>query len=80
MKGGYNSGFTRVTPESYKNRLFHIVGEKKQIAVNEISLKRGNLNSEDVFIVDCGLRIFQVSLFRSQIYVFFNDLNTKILS
>lgn len=61
MKGGYESGFTRVTPDSYKHRLFHIVGEKKQIAVNEISFKRGNLNSEDVFIVDLGLRIFQVN-------------------
>jgi len=61
MKGGYNSGFTRVTPDSYKSRLYQIVGEKKQIAVNEISFKRGNLNSEDVFVVDCGLRIFQVS-------------------
>ena len=62
MKGGYDTGFTRVTPEGYKHRLFHIVGEKKQIAVNEISFKKGNLNSEDVFIVDLGLRIFQVSL------------------
>lgn len=59
MKGGYDSGFNRVTPQSYKTRLFHIVGEKKQIAVNEIGLKRGNLNSEDVFVVDCGLRIYQ---------------------
>ena len=62
MKGGYDTGFTRVTPDGYKHRLFHIVGEKKQIAVNEISFKKGNLNSEDVFIVDLGLRIFQVSL------------------
>lgn len=59
MKGGYESGFTRVTPDSYKHRLFHIVGEKKQIAVNEIGFKKGNLNSEDVFVVDLGLRIFQ---------------------
>ena len=60
MKGGYESGFTRVTPDSYKHRLYHVVGEKKQIAVNEIGFKKGNLNSEDVFIVDLGLRIFQV--------------------
>lgn len=59
MKGGYESGFTRVTPDSYKHRLYHVVGEKKQIAVNEIGFKKGNLNSEDVFIVDLGLRIFQ---------------------
>jgi len=59
MKGGYDTGFNRVTPVSYKTRLFHIVGEKKQIAVNEIGLKKGNLNSEDVFVVDCGMRIYQ---------------------
>lgn len=59
MKGGYDTGFRRVTPTSYQHRLFHIVGEKKQIAVNEIGFKKGNLNSEDVFVVDCGLRIYQ---------------------
>ncbi|XP_057306705.1 gelsolin-like protein 1 [Hydractinia symbiolongicarpus] len=59
MKGGCDSGFRRVTPESYKKRLFHIVGERKKISVTEIPLKRGNLNSEDVFVIDCGLRIYQ---------------------
>lgn len=60
MKGGCDTGFRRVTPENYKTRLLHIVGERKQISITEIPLKRGNLNSEDVFIVDCGLRIYQV--------------------
>ena len=62
MKGGCDTGFRRVTPDSYKTRLFQVVGERKQIAVTQIPLKRGNLNSEDVFIVDCGLRIYQVSV------------------
>ena len=60
MKGGCGTGFRRVTPESYNRRLFQIVGERKQISVTELPLKRGNLNSEDVFIIDCGLRMYQV--------------------
>jgi len=59
MKGGCDTGFRRVGPVGYKTRLFHIMGERKQISVTEVPLKRGNLNSEDVFVVDCGLRIYQ---------------------
>lgn len=59
MKGGCDTGFRRIGPQGYKTRMFHIVGERKQISVTEIPLKRGNLNSEDVFVVDCGLRIYQ---------------------
>jgi len=59
MKGGCDTGFRRVTPESFKTRLYHIVGERKLITVNEVPLKRGNLNSEDVFVIDKGLRIYQ---------------------
>lgn len=59
MKGGCDTGFRRVNPTAYKTRLFHIVGERKQINVTEVPLKRDNLNSEDVFVVDKGLRIYQ---------------------
>jgi len=59
MKGGCDTGFRRTGPTGYKTRLFHIVGERKQISVTEVPLKKGNLNSEDVFVVDCGLRIYQ---------------------
>jgi len=59
MKGGCDTGFRRVGPTGYKPRLFQVVGEKKQIAITQVPLKRGNLNSEDVFILDMGLRIFQ---------------------
>ena len=60
MKGGCDTGFRRVNPKNYQQRLFHIVGERKQISVTEVPCKRGNLNSEDVFVIDCGLRIYQV--------------------
>jgi len=59
MKGGCDTGFRRVGPKAYKSRLFQVVGEKKQIAINQVPMKRGNLNSEDVFILDMGLRIYQ---------------------
>ena len=60
MKGGCDTGFRRIGPDGYKMRLFQIVGERKQISVTQIPFKRGNLNSEDVFVIDCGLRIYQV--------------------
>lgn len=59
MKGGCDSGFRRVGPQAYKPRLFQVVGIKKQIDIIDIPFKRGNLNSEDVFILDLGLRIYQ---------------------
>lgn len=59
MKGNADTGFLRCGADGYKTRLFQIVGERKQISVFQIPFKRGNLNSEDVFVVDCGLRIFQ---------------------
>ena len=31
----------------------------RSIALKEISLKRGNLNSDDVFIIDLGTTIYQ---------------------
>jgi len=59
MKGGCDTGFRRVVPTQYKTRLFHIMGERKMMSINEVPCKRGNLNSEDVFVIDCGLRIYQ---------------------
>ena len=47
-------------------RLFHIMGERKQISVTQVPLKKGNLNSEDVFVIDCGLRIYQVCSYFDQ--------------
>ena len=60
MKGGAESGFRNVKAEEYKKRLFQVVGERKNIIVKEIPMKIGNINSEDVFIFDLGLDIYQV--------------------
>lgn len=61
MKGGAATGFRHVKPTEYKSRLFQVVGERKKIAVKEIPLKKGNVNSDDVFIFDLGLEIYQLN-------------------
>ena len=61
MKGGCETGFNRVQPTEYKHRMFQVVGERKNIRVKEVPMKRGNVNSDDVFIFDLGLEVYQVS-------------------
>jgi gelsolin len=61
MKGGADTGFRRVKPTEYKSRLFQVVGERKNISVLEIPMKRGNVNSDDVFIFDLGLQMYQLN-------------------
>lgn len=61
MKGGAATGFRHVTPTEYKPRLFQVVGERKKINVLEIPMKKGNINSDDVFIFDLGLQIYQLN-------------------
>ena len=60
MKGGVETGFKRVKPTEYKKRLLQVVGERKNIQVKEVPMKKGNMNSDDVFIVDLGLELYQV--------------------
>lgn len=60
LKGGAESGFNHVTPEAYVTRLFQIERQSnKQITCKQIPLKKGNLNSDDVFLIDNGLIIYQ---------------------
>lgn len=60
LKGGADTGFKRVLPEQYKARLFHVKKQaNKKITCTEVPLKRGNLTSDDVFIIDNGLNIYQ---------------------
>lgn len=60
LKGGADTGFRRVLPEAYKTRMMHVqkTGNRK-IVCTEVSLKKGNLKSEDVFIIDNGETIYQ---------------------
>lgn len=59
MKGGVETGFKRVKPTEYQKRLLQVVGERKNIKVREIPMKKGNITSDDVFIVDLGLELYQ---------------------
>ena len=68
LKGGADTGFRRVLPEVYETRLLHVKKEevmvrgkkKKTITNTEISPKRVNLTSEDVFLIDTARVIYQV--------------------
>jgi len=60
LKGGADSGFKRVLPEAYVPRLFKVERQKnKKITCVEIPLKKGNLGSDDVFLIDSGVVIYQ---------------------
>jgi gelsolin len=58
LEGGIDSGFRHVEPEKYTPRLLHIKGKKK-VRVMEVEKSHKSLNSGDVFILDCGLKIYQ---------------------
>ncbi|XP_033108219.1 gelsolin-like protein 1 [Anneissia japonica] len=60
MSGGADSGFRHVEPEKYNPRLFQVKKEsRKKISVKEVQFTKKALNSEDVFILDKGLEIYQ---------------------
>lgn len=60
LKGGADTGFRRVLPETYQPRLLHVKKEgRNKICCTEVSLKKGNLTSGDVFIIDLGDKIYQ---------------------
>ncbi|KAH9518580.1 hypothetical protein Btru_005701 [Bulinus truncatus] len=59
LKGGAQSGFRHVTEETYKPRLLHFCGQRKNITVKEVPLCKDRLNSDDVFILDLGKHIYQ---------------------
>jgi gelsolin len=59
MSGGAQSGFRQVTPEKYKPRLLHFSGLRRNVVVNEVPLSKNRVKSDDVFILDLGLTIYQ---------------------
>ena len=61
------TGFRHVKPEEYTPRLLHFHGVKKNITVKEVPLNKHCLDTSDVFILDLGLKIYQVKkLFTSE--------------
>jgi gelsolin len=59
MEGGAESGFRHVTHTEYRPRLMHVCGEKKHIVVSEIPLCRSRVSTDDVYILDLGLTLYQ---------------------
>jgi gelsolin len=57
MEGGVETGFKKVPVEEYKPRLLHIKG-KKHFRVTQVNLSSDSLNSNDVFILDAGLILY----------------------
>jgi len=59
MDGGAETGFRHVTPEEYPTRLLHFSGKRRAVSVTQVGLNRGQLKSDDVYILDQGLNIIQ---------------------
>jgi len=58
LEGGIESGFKHVEPEKYEPRLIHMRG-KKRVRMTQVELKSSSLNSQDIFVLDQGLTIYQ---------------------
>ncbi|WP_395241561.1 gelsolin family protein, partial [Salmonella sp. s51933] len=60
MKGGADTGFRHVEPTKYVPRLMHFRRDKRgSVTVKEVACFKETLDSDDVFIFDAGLQIFQ---------------------
>ncbi|GFR76311.1 gelsolin [Elysia marginata] len=59
LKGGADTGFRHVKPEEYQPRLLHVKGDRKSVTVKQVAMKRSTVTSDDVFILDKGLEIYQ---------------------
>ncbi|KAL3990318.1 Gelsolin-like protein 1 [Acanthocheilonema viteae] len=59
LKGGVASGFTHVIDEykNWKPKLFQCKG-KRNVRCTEVECKGESLNLGDVFLLDCGLKIY----------------------
>jgi len=58
LAGGVDTGFKHVVRDQYDTRLLQLKG-KRQVRCNQVQLNVSSLNSGDVFILDCGLTIYQ---------------------
>jgi len=61
VAGGIESGFHHVEPEKYVPRLLHIKGKLNKTVVRQVPATTDSLNHGDVFILDCGLKLYQFS-------------------
>ena len=56
--GGVDSGFKKVNRDEYTKRLLQVKG-KRNVRVIPVEISFKSLNQGDVFVLDCGLKIFQ---------------------
>ncbi|KAA3680841.1 gelsolin [Paragonimus westermani] len=60
LAGGYASGFKHVKPEEYRKRLLLYHGiDRHHVELSEVHFSRKSLNSDDVFILDLGTKVYQ---------------------
>jgi len=59
MEGGADTGFRHVPPECYEPRLLQLVGGRNDVVMKEVGMWKERVNSDDVFVLDAGLRILQ---------------------
>ncbi|KAH3881637.1 hypothetical protein DPMN_005563 [Dreissena polymorpha] len=59
MEGGAETGFRHVEPTKYKTRLLQVFGKGANLQIREVPLNKKSLNSDDVFILDAGLTVYQ---------------------
>lgn len=58
MDGGIETGFKKVPKTEYRPRLLHISGKGQNVTAMEVPLSIESMNSEDCFILDNGLKIY----------------------
>jgi len=58
LKGGIETGFRHVEPEKYHPRLLHIKGKLNKTIFRQVNPTTDSLNLGDVFILDCGLKLY----------------------
>lgn len=54
LKGGVDTGFKKVEPETYTPRLMRMSGSGKSVRVKQIDMDPSLVNSSDVFLLDLG--------------------------
>lgn len=58
MAGGIETGFRHVEPTSYRPRLLHIKGTRKNVTAMEVPMNHTSMNEGDVFLLDQGMKVF----------------------
>lgn len=58
LQGGVDADYTNKNVQKFKPRLFHIRGVGSKIQSREVSITKENLDDDDVYVLDVGLKLF----------------------